>query len=199
MHRRAAIGTLLALLLGPAGGARAAESYDIDQRFGGIAFTVRNFGMFHTDGTFRHFTGHLTIDEAHPENTRVTVTIEMDSLSTRWAEAANMLRGASYFDIAQFPQARFESTAVLPTARDQYDVTGRLTLRGVTQPILLHAALIDRHPSTPPGAEDADFVITGMLKRSAFGMTADQNFVADRVDLRINARVRLEEPTHAGG
>lgn len=198
MRRRAAIGTLLALLLGPAGAAGAGESYDIDQRFGAIAFTVRHFGMFHTDGTFSRFTGHLTIDEAHPENTHVTVTIDMNSLTTRWAEAGNMLRGPSYFDIAQFPQARFESTAVLPTAPDQYDVAGRLTLRGVTQPIVLHAALIDRHPSTPPGAEDADFVITGVLKRSAFGMTADQSFVADRVDLRINARVRLEEPAHAG-
>ncbi len=198
MRRRTAIGILIALLLGPVGSAGAAESYDIDQRFGAIAFTVRNFGMFHTDGSFRRFTGHLTIDEAHPGNTHVLVVIDMTSLATRWAEAANMLRGETYFDIAHFPQAQFESVSVTLTAPGQYDVAGRLTLRGVTQPILLHAALIDRHPSATPGAEDADFVITGDLRRSAFGMTADRTFVADRVDLRINARIRLEAPSHAG-
>ncbi len=199
MRRAVAIAGLLALLLG--GGslpARAAESYAIDQNFADIGFTVHHLGLFSSAGAFRRFSGGITIDETHPENTRVAVVIATASVSMTWQDAAAMLRSPPYFDVARYPDARFTSTRVIPRGPDRYDVEGLLELRGVTQPVVLHAALVDRRPSNVVGQQIADFVVTGRLKRSLFGMTADPTFISDRVELRIDARVRLDAAAGAG-
>lgn len=196
--RRAAAVLLLALALLPWRPAQAAETYMISQRFGEIAFRVHHLGLFSSDGTFRRFTGELTIDQAHPERTRISVVIDTRSVAMTWTEAMQMLRSAAYFDVAEFPDARFVSTRVSGDAVSGYEIDGRLTLRGVTQPLVLHAALVGRHKVADTGVEIAQFVVTGTLHRSVFGMTADPTFVSDRVDLRIDARVRLEEGAHAG-
>lgn len=199
MRFKMAAAALLALtLVRPGPPARAADTYAIDQRFGDIAFKVRHLGLFSSEGTFRRFTGQLTIDESHPEKTRIAVVIETRSVAMNWAAATDMLRSPSYFDVAQYPAARFTSTRVMPTGASSYEIDGLLQIRGVTQPMVLHAALVGRHAAAKPGAEIADFVVTGLLRRSLFGMTSNQDFISDRVDLRIDARVMLDAAAHDG-
>lgn len=190
---------LLALSLAwPGPPARAADTYAIDQRFGDIQFKVRHLGLFSSEGTFRRFTGQLTIDESHPERTRISVDIETGSVAMAWQAAAEMLRSTPYFDVAQYPDARFTSTRVVPTGGGSYRIDGLLQIRGITQPVMLHAALVGRHAAATPGVEFADFVVTGLLRRSMFGMTANEDFISDRVDLRIDARVKLDAAAHDG-
>ena len=196
--RRWAAPVLLALLLACGRGAAAAETYTIDQRFGDITFTVHHLGLFDSSGTFRRFTGQLTVDEAHPGNTQIAVVIDTDSVAMTWAEATSMLRSAAYFDVSEFKVARFTSSRVLALSPGHYEIDGALELRGVTQPVVLQAALLGRHAGDKAGEEIADFVVTGALSRLRYGMTADQSFVSDRVDLRINARVRLTAASHGG-
>lgn len=181
---------MMAWLGGWAPGAHAATTYAIDQRFGDIDFSVSHLGLFHSQGSFRRFTGQLTIDEAAPRQTRINVVIDTRSVEMGWSDGAAMLRSPPYFDVAQYPNARFTSTRVLPEGAGRYEIDGALQLRGTTQPVVLHAALRNRHKGAA-GDEVADFVVTGVLRRSAFGMTADRTFISDKVHLRIDARVRL--------
>ena len=58
--------------------------------------------------------------------------------------------------------------------------------------------MVGRHPDPARGAEVADFVVTGTLRRSAFGMTADRAFISDKVDITISARIQLGEMFHSG-
>ena len=76
-------------------------------------------------------------------------------------------------------------------------IRGLLEIRGVEQPIALDAKLVGRHPGAQ-GTEIAEFVAAGRLKRSAFGMTADESFISDNVDLTITVRIQLRNPIHAG-
>ncbi len=198
MRRAVAMLGLLALLLGGGVPARAGETYDIDQTYGDIGFKVHHLGLFSSAGTFRRFTGRITIDQTHPENTRVAVVIRTASVAMDWENAASMLRSAPYFDVARYPDARFTSTRVIPRGPDRYDVEGLLELRGVTHSLVLHAALVGQRPSGVAGQEIADFVVTGRLRRSMFGMTADPAFISDAVDLRIDARLRLYVAARAG-
>lgn len=198
MRSLAAAAMLALALAGNAAPARAADTFAIDQRFGDIVFKVRHLGLFSSKGVFRHFNGTLTLDESHPEKTRIAVVIETGSVAMSWTAAADMLRSPSYFDVAEYPAARFTSTRVTPTGPETYTIDGLLQIRGITHRVVLHAALIGRHATATPGVEIADFVVTGMLHRSSFGMTANSDFVSDRVDLRIDARVKLDAAAHDG-
>jgi len=187
----------LAAVLVPGPG-RGANLYTIDPRFGRIEFTVSHLGLFTSHGDFRLFDSALAIDEAHPERTRITVVVDSGSVDMAWPNAVELLRSAAYFDVADHPHVRFSSTAVVPEASGHYLVRGMLEIRGVTRPLALDAALIDRHTDPATHGEVADFVVQGQLLRSAFGMTADPVFISDRVQIRIDARIQLVHPQHAG-
>jgi polyisoprenoid-binding protein YceI len=190
---------LLLLALAPLAAAlpvRAADRYTIDRHSGRIEFSVSHLGMFSSRGEFTQFDSRLMIDQAHPENTTVAVTIHVDSVSMSWANAADLLRSAQFFDAARYPEARFTSTAVVPVSADHYTVRGVLELHGVKQSIELDAGLVDRHFDPATKSEVADFVVHGQLQRSAFGITAEATFISDRVDLSILARLILAEPAH---
>lgn len=178
--------------------ARAAQLYTIDQRFGKIGFTVRHLGLFSSQGDFSRFGGELTIDPAHPEQTRVTVQVDAASVEVPWQDGTALLRSPPYFDVVHFPVVRFTSTDIVVIDAARYQVRGTLELRGISRPLVLEASLLDRHPDPASGGDVADFVVHGTLDRSDFGMTADRVFISDRVELRINARIRIDAAPHAG-
>ncbi len=189
------IGTALALVLAAAAPARAADRFQLDQRYGTIAFTVSNLGLFRSHGEFARFAGRLTLDPADPAATSIGVTVAARSVRTPWAQETAMLRSAEFFDVAHHKRIRFESESVRPAGPGRYAITGRLTLRGITRGITLAARLV--HATTDPanGRQIDDFVVTGTLSRKDFGMTADPLFIADRVAIDIHARIILAPPT----
>jgi polyisoprenoid-binding protein YceI len=192
---REAIFGLITLLAASVGPARAQGLYSIDQHYGGIEFTVEHMGLFSSHGMFDRFTGRLIIDPMHPERTRIDVDVEARSVSMPWDQGAAMLRSADFFDVQRYPEISFESTAVKALGPDHYRIVGQLQIRGVTRPQSLDALLVDRHGDAAHGADVADFVVSGQLKRSAFGMVSDRVFISDTVDIRIHARIVLDRAT----
>jgi polyisoprenoid-binding protein YceI len=195
---RAAIVGVVALLVagvGLAPAARAQGLYSIDQHYGGIEFTVEHLGMFASHGMFDRFMGRLIIDPQHPERTRINVEVEAGSVSMQWDEAAAMLRSADYFDVQRYPDISFASTAVEALGPDHYRVLGQLRIRGVSRAAALDALLVDRHTDAARGADVADFVVSGEVQRSAYGMVADRVFISDTVSIRIHARIVLDRAT----
>ena len=69
-------------------------------------------------------------------------------------------------------------------------------MRGVTHPLELTATLIDVRRDKGGAPDQADFVVTGALSRSAFGMVSDRMFISDTVELTIRARIHVADPTH---
>ena len=177
--------------------AEAQQHYVIDQRYGDIEFTVDHLGLFSSSGAFQRFYGQLSVDFANPPDSGIEVEIDANSMAMPWEEALTMLRSVDYFDVRQYPHIVFHSTAVMPAGTNHYTIRGLLQIRGVTQPETLDATLVDRRPNPSGKTEVADFVVTGKLRRSAFGMTADRIFVSDSVDIRIRARIQLAEAGHA--
>jgi polyisoprenoid-binding protein YceI len=172
--------------------ARAQGIYRIDQHFGGIEFTVRNLGLFDSHGVFDRFMGHLVIDPAHPDRTHIDVDVDANSVSMPWDQGATMLRSEDFFDVTKYPEISFTSSAVRQVSPDHYQIDGQLRIRGVARSQTLDAVLIDRHVDPARGADVADFVVSGKLKRSDFGMVADPGFIADSVGIRIHARIVLD-------
>ena len=108
-----------------------------------------------------------------------------------------MLRSPAYFDVTHHPDIRFRSTAINARSPTEYAIQGELQMRGVTRPVTLSAKLVNRQKGAAGGLETIDFVVTGMVQRSAFGMVADQTFVADEIALNISARLQVPDPARA--
>ncbi|HTH46742.1 MAG TPA: YceI family protein [Candidatus Limnocylindria bacterium] len=169
----------------------AAPLYQIDQRYGTVEFSVSTLGMFDVEGRFPKFEGHLMLDPEHPEGTRIDVAISADAVEMPLPDQVELLRSAAYFDTVNHPVEHFASTAIRVISPSHYVIQGTLQIRGVTQPQLLDAVLKERHLDQKTGVETADFVVTGEIKRSAFGMVADRTMLSDSVHLRIRIRLAL--------
>jgi polyisoprenoid-binding protein YceI len=179
----------LVLALAAAWPARAAALYHIDQRYGTIEFSVGVLGLFAVQGRFPRFAGDLLLDVERPEQSRIEVAIDTGAVEMPLQDQVELLRSEAYFDTARHPTARFASTAVQTLSPTHYRIHGTLRIRGVAQPQELDAVLTDRHLDQARQAEVADFVITGRVSRSAFGMVADRPMLSDRV--RLDIRIRL--------
>ena len=175
----------------------AASLYQIDQRYGTIAFSVSVLGLFPVEGRFPQFTGELQLDAAHPENAHIDVAIDANAVEMPLADQVALLRSAPYFDTAEFPKERFTSTSIRQVSPSHFVVEGMLEIRGVTHKQLLEAVLQDHQFDAARGIETADFVVTGEIARSAFGMVAARLMLSDIVHINIRIRLTVEAAANA--
>jgi polyisoprenoid-binding protein YceI len=175
-------------LLSVSAPAFAADTYKLDAGHTSVTFQYTHFGFSHPTGKFMNAVGSVTLDDATPANSSVEVSFAIDGLNTGVAALDTHLKSADFFDAAKFPTATFKSTKVAQTSATTADVTGDLTLHGVTKPVTLKVTLNkkDAHPMMK-GKIDAGFTATGSINRSDFGMGNYVPAVSDQIDLYIEA------------
>jgi polyisoprenoid-binding protein YceI len=150
-----------------------AGAYKIDPTHTTVLFKVNHLGFSQYTGAFKTVTADLQLDPANPSTARLTATIDPTSLDIPAPPAGFLdeLKGAQWLNAAQFPQITFRSTAVKSTGADTADITGDLTLHGVTKPVTLKAKFNGGYAGHPmdPSAR-IGFSATGSFKRSEFGI-----------------------------
>ncbi|WP_191059241.1 YceI family protein [Geminicoccus harenae] len=164
----------------------APAPWAIDNSHTAITFTVDHLGYSTVHGFFRDFTGELSLDPEAPEVSSVAFTIQADSLDTLFAKRDEHLKSADFLDVAQFPTITFQSTKVEPAGDDSAKVTGDLTIKGVTKPVVLDVKLNKLEPSPMTKADTAGFTVTTVIKRSDFGVSAYVPAVGDELTVRID-------------
>jgi len=124
-------------------GAQAAD-YVIDTKgaHAFIQFHIKHLGYSWLVGRFNTFSGEFSYDEANPSASRVSVTIDTASIDSNHAERDKHLRNDEFLDVDQFPEARFVSTAYRELGDGKAELSGDLTLHGVTRPITLDVTYI---------------------------------------------------------
>lgn len=157
------------LALGAFTVARAAvETYAIDPVHSSVGFTIRHF-VSKVPGAFSKVTGNITVDRENLEKSSVDATIDVGSISTANEKRDNHLKSPDFFDVANFGTATFKSKSWKKTGDDTYDITGDLTLHGVTKEVVLNATLLGFGPGAR-GAQLTGWEATTMLKKSDFGV-----------------------------
>ena len=129
------------LITGAVATASATEIYKFDQAGSTIGFSVHQF-LGTTRGKFTNFSGRIDVDREHPENSSVTVQIDVRSLDTRIKKRDDHLRSAEFFNVEKFPTMTFKSRSVKRTGSQNGDILGDLTMHGVTKPVTLHVKLL---------------------------------------------------------
>lgn len=133
-------GLLLGLVLWSAGAVRAADSYSIDTAHSSIGFSVKHLMVTNTKGQFKDYTGTLIYDAKDLGQSKVKVSINVDSINTDNNDRDNHLRGADFFDTQKFPTATFESSKIVKKGNG-FEALGKLTIRNVTKEVRIPFSL----------------------------------------------------------
>jgi len=195
--RTALLSFLLAAGPANAGSPGVDQTFSLDQRFSSIDFSVRNLGLFASEGAFRRFQTRLVLNNSHPDRTKISVAVDAGSVEMSWHEASDMLRSADFFDVQRYPEIWYQSSSVQELSPGHFTVRGLIQIRGVTQPLTLHAVLTKQSQDLSDHSQIDDFVVHAALRRSDFGMTADKMFISDDVNIIIKARLKLPQVFNA--
>lgn len=169
MRTRFVVSLILPAALSSA--ALANETYKFDQSQSTIGFKVHQF-LGITNGRFTKFSGEIDIDREHPEKSSVVARIDVRSIDTGIVKRDNHLRSPEFFDVEKYPEITFKSRNVKQTGQQSGDVTGDLTMHGVTKPITLRVNLL-----TPAsGIRQTRWAVTSApLKRREFNLMFSQS------------------------
>ncbi|MGY4491140.1 YceI family protein [Pseudomonas putida] len=186
--------TLAALALGTAlltAGQAMAADYTIDKegQHAFIDFKISHLGYSFIHGTFKDWTGTFSFDAAKPEDSKISITLNTKSVDTNHAERDKHIQSKDFLETDKYPTATFVSTAVKTTGKNAdgkltADVTGDLTLHGVTKPVVVKTVFLGEGKD-PWGGYRAGFEGTTTIKRSDFGKMMDLGPQSDTLTLDI--------------
>jgi polyisoprenoid-binding protein YceI len=165
-------------------------------------FSVRHMMITYVRGHFKNIAGRLEFDPDRPEQARAEVAFDAASLWSGEPERDDHLRSEDFLHVQQFPTISFRSTAVQPVARNEYRVTGDLTIRGITRPVSLDVRYLGQGRS-PFDDTRAGFTATARINRHDFGVSWNSDMadggvvVGDDVFITLDVEAIREEP--AGG
>ena len=194
MIRRAV--TLAALLAVPP--TLGADTFVVDKGHSEVGFQIRHM-MTKVRGRFTDFEGRIETDRAKPQDSSVELTIQATSIDTANENRDKDLRSADFFDVVKYPTITFKSTRITPKGKDTYDVTGTLTMRGVSKEITLPVSFLG-FMKNQRGTDTAGFETAVTLNRKDFGITWNRTLDAggvllgDEVYVSINLETRKEGP-----
>jgi polyisoprenoid-binding protein YceI len=164
-----------------------AANYAIDMTHSQIQFSVKHLGISTVTGKFSTFEGVLEFDPEAMGNGRVEVVIDAASIDTAVEKRDEHLRSADFFNVAEHPELRFESTSV-ETTEEGLIVRGDLTISGVTRPVALEAVFSGRAVD-PWGNSRVGFEASTTINRKDFGLT--WNKILESGGLLVSEEVKI--------
>ncbi|HVZ29054.1 MAG TPA: YceI family protein [Asticcacaulis sp.] len=186
---RKAFAFLSVLALGAALGVPvfAAETYKFEPKHSSVTIYYPHFGLSRPSMKVVGATGTLVLDTDAPANSTVEVSLDMNALTSGLPDFDTDLKGSEYFDTAQFPTATFKSTKVETTGESTANVTGDLTVHGVTKSVTLSVTYNKKAFNPALFKTGYGFSATATLSRKDFGLSKLEPFVGDEINLDIEA------------
>ena len=165
-------------------------TWNVDRAHSKVGFAVKHMGIATVRGEFTEFEGTLEIGD-DLSSAKAYGTVKVESVDTNEPDRDAHLRSPDFFDIERNPEIKFESTRIEALDDEEYRITGRLTIHGITNEIVLHAD-VQGTDIDPWGNERVGLEITGQLSRGDYEMKFNQALgsgnmlVADKVKLEID-------------
>ena len=166
--------------------------YVFDLSHTSIEFYVNHMGFSNFQGEFQKFDGKLVFDEAKPEASSVSVTIDANSIDTDVKALDDHLKSADFFDTAKFADLKFVSKSIKVTGKNTGVITGDLTMHGVTKEVSLDATLNKSGVNPIVKKQSVGFSATAKVMRSDFGITKYVPGVGDEVTIRIETEAQVK-------
>ena len=163
----------------------APVDYKIDPTHTATVFSWNHFGFSTPSANFTDIQGVIKVDNAKPANSSVEVTIPLSSVNTNVPALDKEFQEEAWFNAAKYPNITFKSTKVETKDKKHFKITGDLTIKGITKPVILDTVLNkqDEHPMTKVQA--ISFNATTSFNRSAFGIGNYVPNVGDKITVNI--------------
>jgi polyisoprenoid-binding protein YceI len=179
--------TLVLALLLPSLAAAEPTVYKVDADHSGVNFAIRHF-VSNVSGRFRDFDGVIKYDPQNPAASSVEFTVQAASIDTANNDRDEHLRSKDFFEVAKYPTLTFASTRVVPQDATTLEVTGTLTMHGVSRQVIFPVQLLGTMRA--PHGEKAGFEAAFTVNRKEFGISWNNlldsgPMLGDEVKIRI--------------
>ncbi|MBX5435690.1 MAG: YceI family protein [Alicyclobacillaceae bacterium] len=148
----------------------AKAKWALDAAHSSLDFSVRHMMITNVRGTFHKFDATIEADPDDLTDAKIEFTVDLASVDTNNADRDAHLRSADFFDVEHHPNMTFKATRIVKKGDAQYDVTGDLSIRGVTKPVTFQVTY-EGGGKDPWGNERVGFTGQGVINRSEFGLT----------------------------
>lgn len=166
-------------------------AWEIDAAHSQVTFSVRHMMISTIKGQFTVLSGHLHIDEQNPANSSVDAQVDTASIDTRDERRDGHLQSPDFFDTAQYPTLTFKSTSVASLGGNEYNVTGDLTMHGVTKPVTFKAEYAGQGKN-PWGLQVAGLNATAKINRKDWGLNWNQGLEAGGVLVSEEVKIEID-------
>lgn len=167
--------------------------YELDPSHTGVLFCIRHMGLSDYCGRFNKVSGSITFNGSQPEKSTADITIDLASVDTP-SDALDGKIKDEFFEVAKHPTATFKATGIKITGKNEGEITGDLTLRGVTKKLTLKTSFNggQAHPFKP--AYMIGFSAAASFNHADFGFPAVawRVFIGDEIKLYIEAEFSRE-------
>lgn len=164
-------------------------TYVLDPTHSEIAFITRHAGVTRVRGLFSEYTSEITVDTDTPASNKATATIEVKSISTGNQDRDMHLLNKDFFEQETYPTITFESTEIPFTGQDEFEVTGNLTIKGITKPVTLQVEFLGT-AEDPFGNTRIGFSARTKVNRKDFGV--DFNVPLRAGGFLVSEEIRVE-------
>jgi polyisoprenoid-binding protein YceI len=160
-------------------------SYELDDTHAYLSFSYSHLGLSNPQIHFADFVANLELSGNDMSQSQISITIDAASLDSAIPELDDDLKGADFFDVANYPEITFQSTAYEETSDSSGRLTGDLSVHGVTKPVTLDVTINSAAMNPLNRREMIGFSATGILNRSDYGLTAYAPLVGDELSLTV--------------
>jgi polyisoprenoid-binding protein YceI len=165
--------------------AEAADSYKADPVHSSVVFKIKHMNTSYSWGRFNDISGTFALDEQNPAQSQLNFQVKTASVDTGNPARDRHIKSPDFLNAVQFSTITFKSKSVSAAGKDAYEVSGDLTLHGVTKPVTVK--LNKTGAGTDPRRRPiAGIEATFTLKRSEFGMTNMVGPIGDEVWLNVS-------------
>ena len=176
------------------------QTYALDPSHSQIVFAYDHLGFSTTTGMFSGFEGEIMFDEDDPASSSVSVEFPVSMMFTGWEQRDAHFLSADFFNAVEEDQpiderdvVTFESTAIEVTGEDTANITGDLTMNGVTKEVVLETTLNSQGMHPRENRPWLGFDATTTVLRSDFNVGAFAPFVSDEVEIQISIEAGAPE------
>jgi polyisoprenoid-binding protein YceI len=163
----------------------------VDPAHSRIGFSVRHAMVTTVRGCFLEYESRLYFDAHDPARSRADITLFTSSVDTGVEQRDAHLVGRDFLDAATYPRMRFTSTAVEQTGADLFSMSGELTIKGVSRPVVLDMTYIGK-VTDPFGYDRVGFDGTTTINRSDWGLTYNSRLAEGGAMVSEKVRLQLD-------